>query len=971
MYFLRWKIYLACCLAIPMMLIAFQLKAEGVQTGVVFGRVVDEQNLTLPDVQVRLVGPQSSREVVTDEEGRFRFPQLPIGNYQLVAELLGLRAEQRDVRVYIGKTTEVELRLLEGHGSAEEPTSMPQEMTRDQIQVLAVAPLIDRFETGVRTSVSRQFLEELPVERFYQSVALLLPGVAGGEDGNPNTSGSLRSNNLFLIDGVDTTDPTTGLFGLNLSYDSVEDVDVTTAAPGVDNGRVSGAVINVVTSSGDHQFRGSARLFADNADWTGDYRAAPGLDREVAAANSRSGDVDNTFAASLSGPVIQDSLWFYGVFEDSNESFLKPTFEGTIWDEDANISSNAFKLNWQLGNASMVGQYAGDDAAFSVYSPFNRNPGENRAARVPSQLDQEFVLPFAGDVFAVERRMQNGEFARLEWSGVAGQNLAWTARAATQDRTLERAPANRRAHVAPHFAGTRIEADESFLIEDDFALFNGITDQGDENRKRRQLNLSANQFLSRGAIDHELNVGLDFQSTESDQWLTAGGASGVDRLTGRAVDGQVFFDRDFRDACFFELDCVPFDAESGDFQPFVMLNFWQRPRRSTTQDTVAVHFSDSITLGRWVLDAGIRYERVTAEDDSGRALVEDDSISPRLAVKYDATGDGSLLLSAVYSQFVEPFPQRLLDDFVRFETFSGYTEYFWADVFSNPQCEFEDPRNLNSPCWEPTAVEELFTFQPASPNLNLNRSSVEEIVLGFERRLTSHTSLRLHWIDRTWKDLWDDTFELSDDPDNDFGIDAEVVNLPQAERSYRGFQLLVQRRFADRWQLLGSYTWSETKGNLFRSTGRDSFVDFSRITDLNLVNRSGFAPYDRTNQLKLFATYRIPLGASALSIGSALRYEDGAPYQAERFEDFGIRFLNPRGSLRLDDFTQLDLSLAFDFPVLSGMDLGLKLEIFNLSDEQTILGVETDVDSVRFEQPLELSNVQNPRSFRLTLGFHF
>lgn len=964
----------AVALSFSLLLLPSTLSAEGVQTGTVLGQVVDSQKLPLPDAEVLLTGAQTTRTVLADEDGRFRFQQLPIGTYRVSAELLGLTADEPEVRVYIGKTTEIQLELAEAEAEAGtlegDVDPVPGSLTRDQIQVMAVAPLIDRFETGVRTSVSRQFLEELPVERFYQSVALLLPGVAGGQDGNPNTSGSLRNSNLFLVDGVDTTDPTTGLFGLNLSYDGVEDVDVTTAASGVDTGRVSGAVINVVTDSGSNEFRGTARLFASSNDWAGDYRNVEALQSEIDAANSGEGDVDNTFAVTLAGPVVKDNVWFFGVFEDGNESFVRPTADGRNWDEDAGISSNAVKLNWQLGHSSVIAQYSSDDAAFSIYSPFNREPGENRAARPPRQLAQEFVLPFAGDVFAVERRSQQGDFAKLEWSGVLGQNLAWTLRGASQDRTLGRAPGNRRQHLAPHFAATRFSSDEFEVFEDDFALFNGITDQGDENRKRRQGNLSANWFLRLGNVDHELNVGLDYQGTESDQLLNAAGTPGIDPYTGRPVSGQVFLDSDQREECLYFGECRPFDTATGEFQPFIVLNFWERPRRSTTQETVALHISDSMSWGRWLVNVGLRLESVEAEDDTGRPLVDDDSISPRVAVKYDATGDGRVLISATYSRFVEPIPQALLDDFVRFQTFSGFTEYFWLGAFDDPSCAEENPLDLGNRCWQQSFMDDFVTFQAAQPNTDLKRSSVEEIVLGFERRLTENTALRLNLIDRTWKDLWDDRFELSDDPDG-FGIDAAVVNLPQAERMYRGFQLLVQRSYADRWQMLASYTWSESKGNLFRSTGRDSFADFIDMTDVNLVNRYGFAPYDRTNQLKLFATYRFPLGVSDLSIGSALRYEDGTPYQAETFEDYGIRFLTPRGSLRLDDFTQLDLSLDYELPFLQDMELGLKLEVFNVTDEQTVLGVETNVDLGRFERPREIGDLQAPRTFRLTLGFHF
>lgn len=971
---IRSSTLLLCLLAL--ILVPSTLLAEGVQTGNIVGRVVDSEGLPLPGVEVKLEGFRSPRVAHTDNDGRFRFPQLPIGMYRVAAELLGLTASENDVRTYIGKTSEVSLSLGPTiDGDVQPPTGAV--LARDQIQVLAVAPLIDRFETGVRTSISRKFLEQLPVERFYQSVALLQPGVVGGADGNPNTSGSLRSNNLFLVDGVDTTDPTTGLFGLNLSYDAVKDVDVTTAGLGVDTGRASGAVLNVVTHSGDNRFRGSARWFGSNRDWDSDYQTSTGLEREVVAANGdadsgRSGELDSTFAATLSGPLVTNSLWFFGAFEDGSESFLRPTTEGTVWDEEAGISSSAVKLNWQIGSHSVVAQFTTDDASFGSFSPFNQEPGENRAARGPARLNDAFILPFPGDIFAIEKRTQTGEFGKLEWNQVVGQNITLSARGAFQDRKLERSASNQRGDLAPHFAPSRYvsifdDDTDPFFVGEDFAIFNGVTGAGDENREKQQGNFGGSWFLIAGKTDHEFRFGIDYQQTESDQLIQVPGQQGIDPFTGRPVSGQIFFDEDFTDECFFSGDCTPFDTETGAFQPSGLFNFWQRPRRSTDQETVAAHVSDALTVGRWLISAGLRFESVTGEDGDGRRLIDDTSLSPRVAVKYDAKGDGTVLLSAVYSRFVEAFPQRLLDDFLRFETFSGFTSYGWTDPFFEPQCGLADPLQVDNPCWQVQFTEDFFVLQGAPANLDLDRASVEEIVLGFERQLTSNTALRLNLIDRRWQDLWDDRFEFG--TQNDFFIALE--NLPQAERSYQGVQLQVQRQYSDGWQMLGSYTWSEAEGNLFQSTGRSTFADFAQDSDINLVNRQGPAPFDRTHQLKLFATYRQPIGRAFFALGGAFRYEDGAPYQGERFENFGIRFLNPRGSLQLEDFVQLDLSLAFDFPLQEDRELEVKLEVFNLTDEQSVLAVETDVDNARFEQPRSLTDIQTPRNFRLTFGFEF
>ncbi len=942
------------------------LRAEGVQDGIVAGEVVDASGRPLPSVRIFLEGPQTRRETTSDTDGRFRFPALPIGNYTVTADLLGLEARETNLPVYIAKTTEVVLRLEETEDL--DPADLPT--TRELIQVLAVAPIIDRFETRVGSSVGREFLDEIPLERAYQSVSQLLPGVAGGGDGNPNVSGSLRSFNLFLVDGVDTTDPTTGLFGLNLSYEAVEDVDVTTAAPPTEYGRVSGGVLNVVTRSGSNEFLGSVRWLLTNNRWNGDFSdPSPHLEPELAAANRGTDDLDNTLAATLGGPITLDKVWFFAAFEQNNATFNRPTLAAGDWNQDLDLRSSTLKLNWKTNerNAFAI-QSNADSASFNGFSPFDRAPGENRISPLPVVFDDRAVDPLPGDTFALEQRTQDGEFYKLEWGGTLYRKLNVTAAFAAQNRTLGRGPRNRRGLTAdaPHFAALPFD----FRAGDDltFAVFNGATAVGEEERRRDQANVTADSFRRLGRYDHVLRFGFDFQRTRSSQNLTFAGQSGIDRASGRQVRGQLFVDRDRRPACVFEGRCTDFDSTTGEFQPFALFNFWERETQETEKRILSLFFNDSISFGRWLVSAGIRFESVAGENDSGFRLVAHDSIAPRLGVKFDPKGDGKVLLGATYSRFFEPFLQSYLDDFARLQLFSGYSEYRWADA-SFPGCASADPTDLDSFCWLFEDQQRLVNQQQAAPNPDLDRTSVEELVVSFERQLTSSTALRLSWVQRDWRDLWDDLFGFTG-PNSEVGA-TTVENLEEAERSYQAIQLLVQKRFANRWQLLGTYTWSEAEGNLFQATGLATFADFTETTDLNLVNRFGPAPFDRTNQLRIFANYQTQIGRQHLSFGSAFRYQDGTPYQAERFEALGVRFVTPRGSERLEELWQLDLSASIDIPVTREVEIEVELEAFNLTNEQSRIGAETDLDSGIFGLPRSIADLQPPRTVRLTLGLRF
>ncbi|HYJ80925.1 MAG TPA: carboxypeptidase-like regulatory domain-containing protein [Longimicrobiaceae bacterium] len=82
------------------------------QTGNLFGTAVDNQGQALPGVTVTLSGEGAPQAQVTDAQGRFRFPGLMPGDYQVKAELEGFSpVANPDVRIGVGRNTEIEVAL--------------------------------------------------------------------------------------------------------------------------------------------------------------------------------------------------------------------------------------------------------------------------------------------------------------------------------------------------------------------------------------------------------------------------------------------------------------------------------------------------------------------------------------------------------------------------------------------------------------------------------------------------------------------------------------------------------------------------------------------------------------------------------------------------------------------------------------------------------------------------------------------
>jgi hypothetical protein len=963
------------------------LRADGPQTGLITGQVVDAAGTGVAAAMVTAIGPQIRRTEVADDQGRFRFPALGVGLYDIHAELLGLAADIHAVQVSLGRTAEVRLRLV-GPAAGQKPepaagaAAAESVSAQAQIQVVAEPSITDRFATRVGADLNFDFLDRLPLPRTYQSVALMLPGVTGSPDGNPNVNGALRSDNQFLIDGVDTTDPATGLFGLNLAYQAIQEVSITTAGAPAEFGRSSGGVINVVTRSGTNDYQGVVRLLATNQTWNSPYsypaREVAQLAPEVGAANAGPNRIDPELALALGGPLLRDRVWFFGAYDDSQSTFLGPTQQGTTWNRGAEIESSAAKATWQVDDSNtVVGQFTTDSTSFAAFDPFDSGYAENVLAGAVTPLGGTLVSRVPGDIYSLEHQAQDGRFEKLQWNSALRQDMSAELTLAEQSRSLTRQPLNSRGLTAdaPHLAlaaPTPLPADPSGTELPGAVLYNGVTDQGYERRPRRQGNLVLTGFIQLGPTDHELKAGLDFERTESDRQFNFPGMAGIDPATGRPVAGQLFIDLDQVPGCP-PATCPAFNPSSGSFQPYQLDELWARGATRSTEETSAVYLSDAIAVERWLVSLGGRFESVRAGDTEFGHLIDSTTLAPRLAVTFDATGDRRVLLTGTYGRYYEPFLHDFLDSFESLGELSGYTPYTWDG--GNPACAGQNPADLGSRCWVAGTPVGPVNAQASTPRDDLHRSWLDEATIGFERQVTSSVGLSLFYIHRRWHDLWENVLQGVFDPaGNLVGTTSQLENLPAARRQQQSLQLLVQKRYSDHWQVLGSYTRSRTEGNLFDDSGANptGFSNFSNVSDVNLVNRYGLAPYDRRDQFKLFSVYHWPWRRANLSLGSALVYESGVPYQMEEADALGIRFLTPRGSLQLPGVFQLDLSFGSEFQVLRpGLAVEVRAEVFNLTNQRQVLAVDPLVNSAAFGKPESILDLQEPRNYRLTVGVRF
>src|SRR3989454_8417279 len=150
------------------LLVVTGVAAAQVTTGTIIGTVKDSAGAVLPGVSIKLTNTDTgvTRTVIADEVGRYNAPQLPLGGYEIAAELPGFQtAVRRGVTLTIGREAVVDFSLQVG--------SVAQEVT-----VNAEAAMVATTNANLSYLVDDKKIRDLPLNgRNYTQVATLQPGV--------------------------------------------------------------------------------------------------------------------------------------------------------------------------------------------------------------------------------------------------------------------------------------------------------------------------------------------------------------------------------------------------------------------------------------------------------------------------------------------------------------------------------------------------------------------------------------------------------------------------------------------------------------------------------------------------------------------------------------------------------------------------------------------------------------------------
>ncbi len=281
------------------------------------GTITDSSGAAVPGVKLTLTntGTGTERQTESNESGLYEFNALQPGDYSVSAVKEGFAEETRaGIRLEVNQVARVDFALRVGTVS-------------ENVQVTAAAPLLESSTSQVGQVIETKSVSDLPLNgRNFAQLAILGTGVVGVGFGPTGTIGSgtrpddprpgaeLMSNgnremsNNYMLDGVDDNFRRNGLITLRPLVEDILEFKIQTNLFGAEQGRNSGATVDVITKSGTNEFHGSLFELVRNNDFD-----ARNFFNTVG--HPQPEYRQNQFGGSVGGPILKNKMFFFGDYE--------------------------------------------------------------------------------------------------------------------------------------------------------------------------------------------------------------------------------------------------------------------------------------------------------------------------------------------------------------------------------------------------------------------------------------------------------------------------------------------------------------------------------------------------------------------------------------------------------------------------------------------------------------------------------
>jgi hypothetical protein len=843
---------LARVLAVFALILAASPSFAQQTTGTITGRVVDPQGMAVPGATITTTSTATGlvRTDVTDNQGLYHLYALPVGTYDLVAELSGFtRVERKGIVVDLSETTNLNLTLRVAR-------------VAETVTVVGETPLIPTTSSSVGQIVDLARLERLPLDgRQFANLAATVPGVGLGfhsdptksSEYTPQISGGNGRNIDYVVDGGDNNDDTVGGLAELYPLEAIQQFNVITQRFDAQYGRGTG-VLNVVTKSGGNEIHGSAfTLFRDTA-----LNAQTETEK---INNLQKQDYRRyQYGGSFGGPILENKLFYFGAFERTQQDTTQ--------------------------TVNTLGLFPSQDGTFPLPVRENLFTGKVTA----NVHDRHYLAVRYG---RDNNSSPSGAALRAAPSSWSTSTNAYNSINANDNWVFGRAKLN---EFVFQFANFKNAIPGSSTLP---ALMfpNGVSSGANPNAPQTTAQTKW-QFRDDvswtathgGGLAHNFKAGVNWVHEPRLFISTTAGTSGFYTMGANDVNGPVQQVQVIGGASQVN---IPLD-----FYSFYMQDDWRATNRLTFNLGVRYDYVTNMPINQGsnpnfqVMQAAGAAGRFsgTVLDDFGKSPQTDkNNIQPRLGFAYDVKGNGHNILRGgwgIYTDFAYT-NQNALNSAI--DAAGGIGIVFQA---TNPTGLRKPDGSLFLASDPLSSIASLNTVNTSLPPLGgqvmsprLQQPYSRQANFGWAHQLSESTAFSADWVRVDGRDentrLRVNTLVNGVPYLSDLAIQPDSIAfrtaLSDGKSYYQALILAVNRRLSHRLDFTGSYTLANSWSNIGSSSDE---------TDVNLVQdaRNPFAPVQDGPNTRTDARHRVSLsaiveGPAGINIAPIFLYQSALPTQ--------------------------------------------------------------------------------------------
>ncbi len=934
------------------------------------------------------------RTVVTREDGSYDLPQLKPGTYELTFTDKNGVTQTMTVDVLLEQTSSLNVTM----GGAKE-----------NVEVITVtgSKLFREGKSSLTNSLGEEAINSVPVGQDYRDLLKLVPGVELSANTvlGPSAGGS-GVDNSYGFDGVNVSMP---MFGNLASEPSTHDVAYVTmdrgGAKAVGFNRSGGFSINTVSKSGTDEFHGNV-----------EYKIQP-KSFVATPVGEESYELDKSWlTASLGGPLIEDTLYFYTSYYRPEETKAnKATAYGDVKDYESIRDEYFGKLTWAPTDDILINisqrtsdkEVKGD--SIGAYETDSVSVG-SKADQDIFTLDGSWILSSATTLsFQYSKfELETGSKPDTELSVIPSLSSQIDINNLTQMgyfsvpnlREYDSEGAFTEEQIASYNAGATALINVYGYLEDGVMKGEGgvgaYAQYDNQNFYRDSFEINLEHVFNWGETYHTLHLGAKWEEGEEQITRLSNGWGRISYLGG-LVDPDA--------------DTEGFDPADAIYRAHV-----QQMSLATDGSTVSginsemrslnFEINDTIEHGDWTYNIGLL---VSQDTWYGQGLKEKSGTVSGYEL---APGHKYEMYKTDWSDMLQP----------RLGATWNYAEQ--DSVFANFAIYNPEASSLaRAASWDRNTRSEIELLLDDSGNIlsasprrgssgkafqeGMKPRRINEFTLGTTKYVGSDLVLRAHVRHRKGMHFWEDM------PNNarltDYsGVDAEGVPQHIADKglyvdnladiiaeiggsSYviaevdggetKYWEASIEAEYlGENSYINASYVWSHYYGNFDQdntttSNDANNFIGSSYYGDgrgrYSWDNRYGTLSGDKPHKVKVYGYYTVPWDAN---IGAYFVFQSGQAWEAWDGTQYGYasshvsRYAEPAGSRRTASHWQLDLNYTQDFKFSGDMELQFRADLFNVFNRQTGFNKNPYAQYDNFG---ESRSYYNPRSLQLSVNFKF